>query len=90
MSNTYDDDRYEEEILDNDYPMLKGRWYIVRGEPYRATANETVGDFKKREFVDEVSSCDFVGRELLPSRFEGLSTSITLAELMATPPELRR
>lgn len=58
---------YQEEILEDDYPMYPDYWYIVDGIPIRNVffSNISVGEYKKRTKAKEVKLCDFVKRRLI-------------------------
>lgn len=53
-----------EPILDDDYPVYFGYWYIMDGEPKRSEVNGNVRAIKSWHQVKEVRRCDAVGRKL--------------------------
>jgi len=68
---------YEEKILEDNYPVYLGHWYIIEVgeevEPTRSCLTGTVEELRKEiRYVNELSdnkeiiikSCDIVGRRL--------------------------
>jgi len=57
---------YQERVLEDDYPIYEGYWYIMDGTPRTSPYTKTVYNLKKDFGIDEVKSCDIVGRNLNP------------------------
>lgn len=53
-----------EPILDDDYPVYYGYWYIMDGVPYRSVVKGNVLTLKSWYKVKEVRRCDAVERRL--------------------------
>ena len=56
--------KYQERVLEDDYPIYAGYLYVVDGQPMRSMVTTTALDFKNRLKAKEVKSCDIVGRKL--------------------------
>ena len=49
-------------ILEDDYPVYPGYWYIVDGIPTRSEIKGNIQDLKNRLNASEIKRCDIVGR----------------------------
>ena len=58
--------KLNEPILEDDYPIYMGYWYVLDGEPRRASAPSgiTVGKLKRLSGAKEIRRCDAVARKL--------------------------
>lgn len=59
---------YNEKVLEDDYPVFEGYWYLVDGEPTQSPLKGDVSDLRRAlhdsKSTAEIRSCDCVGREL--------------------------
>lgn len=53
-----------EQVLEDDYPVYDGYWYVLDGQPRQSMLIGTVADLKRRTGTQEVRSCNLVGRNL--------------------------
>jgi len=57
---------YKERILPDDYPIYAGYIYVADGKPIVSDWHDiTAREFKARENITELKSCDLAGRGLL-------------------------
>ena len=55
----------DEPILEDDYPIYAGYWYVVDGKPVRSNYYDiTAAEFKRRLNAGEIRRCDAVERKL--------------------------
>lgn len=53
-----------EQVLEDDYPVYAGYWYVLDGQPRQSTLTGTIADLKRRTGAQEVRRCNLVGRNL--------------------------
>ena len=58
---------YNEQVLEDDYPVFPSYLYVCDGEPKRSSVEGTVADLKRARGYKEVRNCDIGGRGLWDS-----------------------
>lgn len=54
-----------ERLLDDDYPIYAGYFYLVNGKVYMADFSCTAGELKKELNTEEIRNCDLAERNML-------------------------
>lgn len=57
---------YDEKLLEDNYPVFFGFWYLVDGEPTVSHLDGNAKQLKNQLGAKEIRSCDCVGRQLPP------------------------
>lgn len=56
--------KYVEKVLDDDYPVYAGFLYVIDGIVSMSEMSGTVGQLKKLNEAEVITTCDIVGRDL--------------------------
>jgi len=54
-----------ERVLEDDYPVYPGYFYVADGEPVRSDIEGTARDLRRELNAKEIRNCDLVGRGMV-------------------------